>query len=113
MHLRNVTEEDVDIAIKLIEFSLKSVAFDSDAGVDIDIIETGTSTKKRNLIYEVRDKINELTEKIRGDIPIDDILECFDKELHDEIYNDKDGILDKMMSVGDIFQPRRGFVKKL
>jgi len=113
MHLRNVTEEDVDTAIKLIEFSLKSVAFDSDAGVDIDIIETGTSTKKRNLIYEVRDKINELTEKIRGDIPIDDILECFDKELHDEIYNDKDGILDKMMSVGDIFQPRRGFVKKL
>ena len=111
MHLRDVSEQDFNIAISLLEYSLKSVALDYETGkIDIDRIATGTSTRERNLLYEVRDKLSELTQKFEsGNIPIEELMNNFPKEKEKEV----DDILERMKRSGDLYEPRRGFIKIL
>src|SRR3990167_4186133 len=55
LHFRELNESDYDLAFSLVDFSLKSVALETESGrVDIDRIESGESSKRRNITFELR-----------------------------------------------------------
>lgn len=109
MHLRDVTIEDAKLAIGLTNFSLRSLSSDSITGsVDIDIMESGVSSKKRNLLHEVRKTIDDLSVQYKQ-IPIDELMGKFSREETRQI----EEVLASMSKHGDIFEPRRGFISKL
>ena len=111
LHFRDLNESDYDLAFSLVDFSLKSVALETESGrVDIDRIESGESSKRRNITFELRKAIDELSPKFKDAIiPVDEIYKSFNQEYYREV----DTILDKMLKAGDLFEPRRGFIKKL
>ena len=109
MHLRDVTEEDVNIAKELIMKSLESVAFDVEAGkVDIDRIEIGVSSKAQSIIHQIRIEYDRLENLFGGVVPIDELIKFFKgREMEFE------ECMNKLIRSGDYFEPKRGFIKKL
>lgn len=109
MHLRDVIEEDVNIAKELIMKSLESVAFDVEAGkTDIDRIEIGISSKAQSMIHNIRVEYDRLENLFGKIVPIDELARIFkDKEIEFE------ETLNKLIKAGDYFEPRRGFIQRL
>ena len=110
MHRRDVTIEDAKLAITLTNFSLKSLSSDLSSGsVDIDIKESGVSSKKRNFLHDLRKAIDDLSDQYNNMIPIDELINKFPKEESRQV----EDVLASMSKQGDIFEPRRGFISKL
>ena len=110
MHLRDVTMEDVELAKELITNSLKSVALDLDTmKVDIDRIEIGRSSKEQNILWRLRENINQLEKQFGKAVPIDEIMRIFPNEDLDKAEEQ----LERLKRSGEIYEPRRGFIAKL
>ena len=107
-----VTRKDAKKAIDLLEYSLMDVGFDKETGkIDIDRIATGVSASTRGNIFVIKEIINELEGKIGKTIPIDDVVAAAKEK---EISEDKaEEILEKLKKVGEIFEPRHGFVSRI
>lgn len=107
-----VTKNDTKRAIDLLEFCLMEVGFDKETGkIDIDRIVTGIPTSQRTNIHNIKEIITNLEGKIGKMIPIDDIVaEAREKGVEaDKV----DEALEKLKRVGDIFEPKRGFIQKI
>ena len=106
-----VTVADVERAIKLMQYSLMQLNFDSSTGkIDIDRTE-GVSTSKRNIIRTVLDIIDELEKKIGKQIPVDEIkAEAEDKGISER---DAGEVVDQLKKEGRLFEVRLGQVQKL
>ncbi len=106
------TKRDALRAIELLEYCLMQVGYDKETGqIDIDRISTGISASQRNQIALIKDIITDLESKIGKTIPIDDIVaEARSKGIEDSKI---DETLEKLKRVGEIFEPRRGFVQKI
>lgn len=104
-----VTKKDAEKAINLLEFSLKDVAFDFETGkIDIDKIATGTTSSQRSNIIIIKSIIRRLKDRFNNIIPIDDILA---DAVSQGVTEDKiEELVQKMKNVGDIFEPRHGFI---
>ena len=106
------TREDARRAIELLEYSLMQIGLDKETGkIDIDRIATGISASQRSHILVVKEIINELENKLGKTIPIDDIVEearlrGIDEEKIEEV-------IEKLKRVGEVFEPRRGFLSKI
>mgnify|MGYP001616344596 CR=1 FL=1 len=110
MHLRDATMKDVELAKELITNSLKSVALDLDTmKVDIDRVELGTSSREQNILWKLRESINQLEKKFGKTIPISDLMSIFSNEDLDKAEEQ----LERLRRSGEIYEPRRGFIAKL
>ncbi|MBI2135000.1 minichromosome maintenance protein MCM [Candidatus Woesearchaeota archaeon] len=104
--------EDARRAIELLEYCLMQIGLDKETGkIDIDRIATGISASQRSHILVVKELINELENKLGKTIPIDDIIEearlkGIDEEKVEEV-------IEKLKRVGEVFEPRRGFISKI
>lgn len=108
----SVTKNDARRAIKLLEFCLMQVGFDTETGkIDIDRIITGIPASQRSNIHSIKEIIKELEKKIGKMIPIDDLVE---EARAKNIEGDKvDEVIEKLKRTGDIFEPKRGFIQKI
>jgi len=101
-----VTKEDAERAIELAAYCLKQVATDSETGkLDIDMIESGTSSSQRKKIGDIMSVIR----KLGGDKK-----EITPEEVIKEMDMDEDKVkqaLEKLKRIGDIFNPRPGTIK--
>ncbi|MBI2651102.1 minichromosome maintenance protein MCM [Candidatus Woesearchaeota archaeon] len=106
------TKKDARRSIELVEFCLIQVGLDRETGkIDIDRIATGISASQRSHISIIKEIINELENKIGKTIPIDDIIaEAKNKGVSEENVED---VLEKLKRIGEIFEPRRGFLSKI
>ena len=106
------TREDARRAIDLLEYSLMQIGLDKETGrIDIDRIATGISASQRSHILVVKDVINELESKFGKTIPIDDIVEEAKLKGIDE--EKVEEVIEKLKRVGEVFEPRRGFLSKI
>lgn len=106
------TEKDAKRAIDLVEYCLMEVGLDKETGkIDIDRIATGISASQRSHISIIKEIINELESKIGKTIPIDDVIE---ESKGRGITEEKvEEVLERLKRVGEIFEPRRGFLSKI
>ena len=105
-----VSIADADRAIRLVETSLRQLATNEEGELDIDQLETGTSSIQRSKIHTVLDIIDEL-KKERGElILIEDILEAGIKKGLDS--SSVRELVDKLKEKGDVYEPTAGYIKK-
>ncbi len=109
---KTVDVEDAKRAIDLVQFCLSEIATDRETGkIDIDKLSSGISASARGQIINIKEIINQLTEKIGRDIPIKDIImEAGIKGMSAEKVEES---IEKLKRSGDIFEPRSGFIQKL
>jgi len=88
------------------------VGWDRDTGqIDIDRIATGISASQRSHISVVKEIISNLESKIGKTIPIEDIIEeAKEKGIAEEKVEE---VLEKLKRIGEVFEPRRGFLSKI
>ncbi|MAE43022.1 hypothetical protein CMO93_04575 [Candidatus Woesearchaeota archaeon] len=106
------TKRDAKHAIELLEYSLSQIGLDKETGkIDIDRITTGISASQRSHIFIIKEIITELESKLGKTIPIDDIIEeAKNKDIAEEKVEEA---IEKLKRVGEIFEPRRGFISKI
>ena len=106
------TKQDAKRAIELVDYCLMEVGFDRETGkIDIDRIATGISASQRSHISVVKEIINDLESKVGKTIPIDDIIE--EAKSRDIAEEKVEEVLEKLKRVGEVFEPRRGFLSKI
>ena len=106
------TKKDAKRAIDLLEFCLMEIGMDKETGqIDIDRIATGIPASVRSHIIIIKEIISELENKLGKTIPIDDIIEESKQKSIDE--EKVEEVLEKLKRVGEIFEPRRGFISKI
>ncbi len=107
-----VTKQDARRAIELVEYCLMEVGLDRETGkIDIDRIATGISASQRSHISVIKEVIDDLENKVGKTIPIDDIIEeSKNKGISEEKVEE---VLEKLKRVGEIFEPRRGFLSRI
>lgn len=106
------TREDARRSIELVEYCLMQVGFDKETGkIDIDRIATGISASQRSNIIVIKEIIADLENKIGKTIPIDDVIEeAKNKGITEEKIEE---VLEKLKRVGEVFEPRRGFLSRI
>jgi len=109
---QEATEEDARRAIQLVEYCLMQVGFDKETGkIDIDRIATGISASQRSHIVIIKEIIADLESKVGKTIPMDDVIE---EAKNRGVSEDKaEEVLEKLKRVGEVFEPRRGFLSKM
>jgi replicative DNA helicase Mcm len=108
---KKVTKEDTKIAIEIIKYYMMQVGFDQETKTfDIDRIATGISTSQRSKVILLRETISRLEERLGKYIPIEEL----EKELTGKLTKDEiDDSIQKLISSGDVFTPRKGFVQRI
>lgn len=106
------TAVDAKRAIELVDYCLIQVGLDRETGkIDIDRIATGISASQRSHISVIKEIINDLENKVGKTIPIDDVMEeAKNKGIEEEKAEE---VLEKLKRVGEVFEPRRGFLSKI
>lgn len=105
--------EEVEIAIDLMEYSLKKLIIDEEGDFDISIIESGKSVstmKKIDILLEVIRSIEKEHPDEPG-APYSDVVEL--AKQYNLSKKEVDELLEKAKNTSDIYEPRRGFYKVL
>ena len=90
------------------KFSLQQLGVDFETGrIDIDKIESGITSSKRNKIRIVLDIISDLQSKMNRNVPIEDVKAAAEEQGVMDI----DDVLEKLRNDGTIFSPRPGHVR--
>jgi replicative DNA helicase Mcm len=108
---KKVTKEDAQRAIQIMKFYLLQVGIDQETGsIDIDRITGGVPASERSKIVIVREAIIRLESRTGKLIPIEELK----RELEGKIEEpDIEDIMEKLKRIGDIFEPKRGFVQRI
>ena len=106
------TREDARRSIELVEYCLIQVGFDKETGkIDIDRIATGISASQRSNIIVIKEIIADLENKVGKTIPMDDVIEeAKNRGITEEKIEE---VLEKLKRVGEVFEPRRGFLSRI
>lgn len=108
---KEVTVEDAEAVIKLMEKSLEQVGIDIETGkIDIDIIMTGKSKTTRDKLQEVLSIIVEM-ERAQGTVELGKLYERLYTE-HQLAQLDADRLITQLTRDGIIYSPKPGYVKK-
>lgn len=109
-----VTKKDAKNAIRILNFCLNEIGVDPETGqIDIDYMTSGFGAGKRNKILVFKDCIKNLQENVgdNSEIPTDDLIsEAEKKGISQE---ESEEFIEKLKRIGDIFEPKRGFIQKL
>jgi replicative DNA helicase Mcm len=103
-----VTRDDAKKSIDIMKYYLMQVGYDYESKtIDLDRISGKFSTSQRNKIFNVRDVIISLEERLGKMIPIEEI----EKELQGKMTKEEiSEAIDKLNMEGTVFKPRRGYV---
>ena len=107
-----ITKLDAKRAILLLKHCLSEVGMDPETGeIDIDILQTGTPSSKRNKIGVVLQILDSAEKKGQKTVPIEDIIaEAEERKVE---RRDVDEIIEKLKREGEIFEPKQGFLQKV
>ncbi|MFH1181812.1 MAG: LAGLIDADG family homing endonuclease [Candidatus Woesearchaeota archaeon] len=107
-----VLKKDARRAIDLITYCLLQVGLDRETGkIDIDRIATGIGASQRDKIFQIKEILATLENKIGKTIPIDDVLKAATERGIGE--SEAEEIIEKLKRSGDVYEPRFGFVSKI
>ncbi len=107
-----ITEEDARRAINILQISLQQLGMDKDTGmVDIDKIESGTSSSQRNKIRIILDAVDTLTKEIGKIIPIEDVLSAAENEGITEV--DAMEVIERLKKEGQLIEPKYKHLQKV
>lgn len=113
MHLRDVvTEEDIEVALDLLMYSLRRAAVDEEGNIDVNILEVGRSFKKISIIERALEIIKELQELEEYGAPKEEVIKELQKSL-DLSRNECEELLNDMIGGRFIYSPRAGYYKVL
>jgi len=106
-----VQEDDAQRAIDVMKFSLRQFGFDPETGLlDIDRAEgAGTTSSQRSKIRIVLDVIEELSNVIGKNVPIEEII----KKGKEQGVERTEDIIKKMKEEGLIFEPKPRVIQKI
>jgi replicative DNA helicase Mcm len=112
VHLREeVTVEDAEAAIALMQRSLEQVGIDVETGeIDIDILYTGKPRSLQVQLQAVLGVIGEM-ERIEGMVSDDDLYEALSSD-HGIGRTDAARLIGVLMRDGTIYSPRPGYYKR-
>lgn len=107
-----VTKKDARKAIELLTYCLMQIGVDKETGrIDIDRIATGITASQRDKIFQIKEIIAELENKLGKTVPVQDILtEASGKGLTD---SETEEVIERLKRLGDIYEPRHGFLQRL
>jgi len=107
-----VMKKDAERAIAMLNYSLSKVGIDPETGeLDIDRIVSGITAKQRNNIMQIKELINELSDKYGNAIPTDELI---NESVNRGITAEKaEELIEKMKREGEIFEPKHGVIRKL
>ena len=107
-----VLRRDARKSIELLEYCLLQVGLDKETGkIDIDRIATGVGASQRNNVFIVKEILSDLEAKVGKTVSIEDIMnEAKNRGLESEKVEEA---IEKLRRMGDIFEPRRGFISRL
>ena len=107
---KKVTKDDARKSIELMKYYLMQVGYDYESKTfDIDRISGKFSSSQRGKIFNVRDIIIDLENKIGKMIPLEEI----EKELEGKMSKEEmDEALNKLSTSGEIFNPKRGYIQR-
>ncbi len=107
---KTVDVEDAERAIKLVQFYMMQVGYDEETkSFDIDKI-SGNPASKRGKIFVVKEVLEELENRLGKLIPQEEL----EKEIGDKMKKDElEEALDKLLRVGDVFRPKKGFLQRV
>ncbi len=110
---QTVSREDAKRAISLVDYCLRQVGLDRETGkIDIDRISSGITASQRNRIVMVKEVISELEKKLGSKtIPVEEIVQ--EAETRGIPAEQADEVIEKLKRVGDIFEPKKGFVTRI
>ncbi|NIA03884.1 MAG: AAA domain-containing protein [Nitrospiraceae bacterium] len=115
LRLSNVVlKKDAKNAIRILNYCLNEIGVDPETGqIDIDYMTTGMGAGKRNKILIFKECITTLSEGAgkNKEIPIDDLIA--EAEKHGLSSDESEEFIEKLKRIGDIFEPKRGFIQKL
>ncbi len=113
MALRSeVTAEDAEAVIRLMDYYLRTVGTDTTGRPDIDIIMTGKPRTVQQKIARIIEIIEELEKELQGGpVSKDLIFERAKQEGIDKAFVEK--TLKQLLNDGVLFQPRDGYYKKV
>ena len=106
-----IRAEDAHRAIRLLEYSLKELGTEPETGkIDIDRVDSGTSSVQRSRIYTMLTILDDLIEKVGKAVPIEDILNEAKERGIENI--DASELIRKLKEKGDLYEPKPGFIQK-
>ncbi|MDI9619710.1 MAG: minichromosome maintenance protein MCM [Candidatus Nezhaarchaeota archaeon] len=112
MALRSeVTAEDAEAAIRLMDYYLRTVGTDAAGRQDIDIIMTGRPRTVQQKIARLIGIVEELQKELHGDVSKDLIVEKALQEGMDKPFVEK--TLKQLLNDGVLYQPHDGYYKKV
>ncbi|MBD3309780.1 AAA domain-containing protein [Candidatus Woesearchaeota archaeon] len=109
---QKVTKKDAKRAIELLHYCLSQVGIDPETGkIDIDRITTGVTASQRSHIVLIKEMIAEVENKVGKAIPIDDVVKVAEEKGIDA--SEVEEVIQKLKRVGDLFEPKRGFIQRI
>jgi len=106
-----IRAEDAHRAIRLLEYSLRELGTEPETGkVDIDRIESSTSSVQRSRIYTMLTIIDDLTQKVGKAVPVEDILNEAKERGIEQLAALE--LVEKLKEKGDLYEPKPGFLQK-
>ncbi|MCS7140404.1 MAG: minichromosome maintenance protein MCM [Candidatus Nezhaarchaeota archaeon] len=107
-----VTAEDAEAVIELMDYYLRTVGSDAAGRPDIDIIMTGKPRTVQQKIAKIIEILGELQKELQGGpVSKELIIERAQQEGIDKTFVEK--TLRQLLGDGVIFQPRDGYYKKV
>lgn len=107
---KEVKKQDAQAAIDLMKSYLLEVGFDEETQrIDIDKV-SGNSASKRNKLGVVREVIEGLEQKFGKLIPYEEVEKALEKDLKGA---ELEEMIEKLISTGDLFRPKRGFIQRM
>lgn len=108
---KSVTKSDAEVAIELLNYSLNQIAKDHQTGLlDIDRMSSKITATQRSKISIIKELISML-EKDSKQISVETLLIEAEKKGVDK--NAAEEAITKLSRMGDIFEPKRGYIQKL
>ncbi len=106
---QTVDKQDAQVAIRLTNYYLMQVGYDPETKTfDIDRFSTTTSSSQRSKIILVKETIKKLEEKHGKMVPLDILKKEIGTDISDTEFEES---LEKLKKIGDVFQPKSGFVQ--
>ena len=93
------------------KYFLEQVGMDDETGeIDMDKISGRMKSSERNKIFQVRDKLIELSKEHGEMIPEEEIMKSLSERMTEMEIEEA---VEKLIREGSFFRPRRGFVQKV
>ena len=106
-----VQKKDAKTAVRLVDYCLRQVALDETTGkIDIDKLATGIPASQRSKIMIIKELIAELENKSKP-VALQDVIDGAEEKGVSS--SEAEEIIQKLRRMGDIFEPKKGFLSRI